>query len=83
MENTEYRLKMSDKYKNRLPDDLNQMVKKLDNESFKFQVGHKNLKAVETLKKAYELLPEPKDQWSYTSSIIGNIAENYYLISFF
>ncbi len=42
-------------------------------------MSHKNLKAVECFKKAFELVPEPKDQWTYTSILLRNIAENYFL----
>jgi tetratricopeptide (TPR) repeat protein len=74
---------MDKKYKNQLPEDLNQQVMNLSKEGGRFQMGHKNLKAVDSFIKAYELLPAPKDQWNFTSALLRNIAENYYLKAFF
>lgn len=74
---------MSDKYKKKLPEDLKEKVNKLFDEAGRFQMGHKNLKAADSFIKAYELLPDPKDQWSYALSLLRNIAENYYLKAFF
>jgi hypothetical protein len=79
----EYWNGMSDKYKNNLPDDLNQKRRDLTDQGSRFQMGHKNLKAADCYIKAYELLPEPKDQWNCTSVVLRGIAENYYLKAFF
>lgn len=83
MENTESLLKMNNKYNKTLPAELKEKINTLFDEGSKFQMGHKNLKAVNGYMKAYELLPAPKDQWSYALSLIRNIAENYFLKAFF
>ena len=74
---------MSEKYTKRLPEELNEQVKRLNREGGDFQMEHKNLKAVDSFKKGYELIPEPKDQWVYTSVLLANISENYFLKAFF
>jgi tetratricopeptide (TPR) repeat protein len=74
---------MSAKYTNNLPDDLNQKRRDFTDQGSRFQMGHKNLKAVDSYLKAYEFLPEPKDQWNCTPSILRGVAENYYLKAFF
>ena len=70
---------MNEKYNQRLPQEILDQVFDLFDEGGNYQMGHKNVKAAKTFEKAYELLPEPKDQWTVTTSILANIAENYYL----
>lgn len=72
-----------DKYTKKLPVDINEQVKLLNRKGSDFQMEHKNLKAVESFKKGLELVPEPKDQWVYTSVLLANIAENYFLQAHF
>ena len=66
-----------------LPKEINDKVLVLKRAGDNFQMGHKNLKAVEKYQAAYELLPEPKNSWKYGSIIPFMIAENYFLNAFF
>jgi len=62
-----------------LPEEFDQQIRALKKEGDNFQMGHKNLKAVEKYKEAITLLSEPIEEWTYIRILWRCIAENYWL----
>ena len=62
-----------------LSPELEDKIDLLRKVGYELQMSKKYLKAIEKFKEAYELMPEPRDQWQYAPLLTSAIAGNYFL----